>query len=93
MKKILLAIVLVLTIGLSVSAQTDGFFKDDGGSSNNNRTAADDLNVPSGVVGKIKDTNGYNEQPLGSGLLIMTSVGAGYALIRSSKSRKWKKTL
>lgn len=92
MKKILLAIVLVLTIGLSVSAQTDGFFKDDGGSSNNNRTAADDLNVPGGVVGKIKDTNGYTE-PLGSGLLIMTSLGAGYALIRSSKSRKWKKTL
>ena len=92
MKKILLAIVLVFTICLSVSAQADGFFNDDGGSGNNNRTAADDLNVPGGVVGKIKDTNGYTE-PLGSGLLIMTSLGAGYALIRSSKSRKWKKTL
>ena len=79
MKKILLAIALVLTISLSVSAQRDGFFTDGGGS---DRTSDVTPQTPSGHVGTLTGSQPAYEGPLGSGLLILTALGAGYAVMR-----------
>jgi hypothetical protein len=85
MKKILLAIALVMTLGLSASAQRDGFFNYD--NIYDNRGGGDNIdyfNLPQQGIG-----SNYNEPgaPLGTGLLIMTALGAGYAVARR-KNRK-----
>lgn len=80
MKKILLTIVFVLTIVLGATAQTDGFFRDGNSGNYGNRSVDSDLpNTPSGVTGSLK---GDYDAPLGSGLLILTALGAGYAVTR-----------
>lgn len=85
MKKILLAIALVITLGLSASAQRDGFFNYE--NIYDNRSGGDNIdyfNLPQQNIG-----SNYNEPgaPLGTGLLIMTALGAGYAVARR-KNRK-----
>ena len=85
MKKIVFAIVLVLTIGFSASAQ-DGFFRG-GDNDGADRTA--------GISGTTPLLPGYgvgannNDQPgtapLGGGLLVLTALGAGYAVSRRKK--------
>lgn len=87
MKKILFTIAIVLTIGLTANAQgkRDGFF---GTYSNNdiygNRDAGiilDNTTAQPGlptILGSTTDATA----PLGSGLLILTALGAGYALTR-----------
>ena len=87
MKKILFAIAIVLTIGLSVNAQSDGFF------SNFNNDNYNDRGIGSGNVNIIAPNHGlegYAEGdgtavPLGTGLLIMTALGAGYAVAKRRK--------
>ena len=74
MKKILFTIALTITLGLTASAQRDGFFNN----YNNDdlyRTMDDNLVLPSAHG----TGNDYNA-PVGSGLLILTALGAGYAL-------------
>ena len=78
MKKILFAITLTITLGLTASAQySDGFFNDwDNGL---DRTG---IGNEIGFVLPTSHGNGLDtpSAPLGSGLLILTALGAGYAL-------------
>ena len=81
MRKALLTIAIVLTMVLGASAQSDGFFKnyrddvygDRGGSGGDPLMPA----LPGGGVGAYNTDQGA---PLGSGLLMLTALGAGYAL-------------
>ena len=77
MKKIVFAIVLVLTIGLRASAQ-DGFFRS--GGDNMDRTVSDQ--TPALPQGSVGEKNDDQPAPLGSGLLVLTALGAGYAVLR-----------
>ena len=78
MKKILFAITLTITLGLTATAQySDGFFNDwDNGF---DRTGTGN---EIGFVLPASHGNGLDtpSAPLGSGLLVLTALGAGYAL-------------
>ena len=82
MKKILLAIALIFTLSVMSNAQNDGFFRWNGNDE-------DDIyrDIDNGFV--LPSTHGtgidYNSTPLGSGLLVLTALGAGYALKRKKK--------
>lgn len=83
MKKIILTISIILMTCVSVSAQggNDAFINDWGGGRN-----SDPINP--GVIVALPSWNLFNEQdpaPVGSGLLIMTALGAGYAVTRKLK--------
>ena len=85
MKKILLT-VLVFTMVLGASAQTDGFFKDGGSSDNYNRTGSgSDPALPRLPGYGVGATDNDQGAPLGSGLLVLTALGAGYAVSRRKK--------
>ena len=83
MKKIIFAIAIVLTIGLTANAQNrnDAFVAE--WSSNGGDAWRDALAItlPSGGLG----INGDVPAPLGSGLLVLTALGAGYAVARKRK--------
>ena len=83
MKKILLAIALIFTISVASNAQNDGFFRWNG---NDEDDIYRDVTT-SGLV--LPSTHGtgvdYNSTPIGSGLLVLTALGAGYALKRTKK--------
>ena len=84
MKKILFAIAIVLTISLTVNAQgRDSFFSE----WSNDRGYVEDQGL--GLPGASMITGGQfgNDQdaPLGSGLLILTALGAGYAVARKKR--------
>ena len=83
MKKILFAIAIVLTFGLTANAQSDGFFRNyDNGCGD--RTGSNDIYAPDhGTTGHVPG-NG-EEAPLGSGLLVLTALGAGYAVARKRR--------
>ena len=78
MKKILFAIALIITLSLTANAQySDGFFNDwDNGF---DRTGTGN---EIGFVLPVSHGNGLDtpSAPLGSGLLVLTALGAGYAL-------------
>lgn len=76
MKKATLAIALFLTIGLSANAQSDGFFSTWNEDSVREFSSANDLNAPTKPIGSTEN----EKLPLGEGLLIMSALGAGYAL-------------
>ena len=87
MKKILFAIAIVLTFGLTANAQgRDGFFA-------NYDNGCGDRGIGTGDVNLIAPNHGINgyasgngdEVPLGSGLLVLTALGAGYAVARKKK--------
>ena len=90
MKKILLAAVLVLTVGLFASAQQrggrDGFFNDWSDVSNG-LDEFDDFNngLRGGGVNTPGHGNGDTPAPLGSGLVVLTALGAGYAMAKKRK--------
>ena len=78
MKKILFAITLTITLGLTASAQySDGFFNDWDNGLDRTGTGNDIGFVLPSSHGNGLDTP---SAPLGSGLLILTALGAGYAL-------------
>ena len=81
MKKIVFVIALVVTMVSGAKAQTDGFFKSGDTDNYSSRTESTTPIVPTGQVGTINDTNA----PLGSGMLILTAMGAGYAIARRKK--------
>ena len=82
MKKIILTLALVMTLGFTVSAQRDAFFNDwDDLGNGLDRTEFDMPALPYHGL----DTN--QNAPLGSGLVILAAMGAGYALARR-KSEK-----
>ena len=86
MKKILFAIAIVMMLGFTASAQrggTDGFFNYNentyGFRGEGDMTDPNSLiNLPGGGFGGTQDQN----LPLGSGLLVLTALGAGYAVYR-----------
>ena len=83
MKKILFTIAIILTLGFNANAQrTDAIVNDWGMGSNNEWRDAIALTLPTGALGGI---NGDIDAPLGSGLLVLTALGAGYALTRKKK--------
>ena len=85
MKKILLALALVLIVGLGANAQRDSYFNDwkDVG---NGLDQFDDFDN-----GLTRDPvfpghgGGDTPAPLGSGLLILGALGAGYAVARRKR--------
>ncbi|MBO2522705.1 MAG: hypothetical protein CW336_02455 [Bacteroidetes bacterium] len=86
MKKILFAIAIVLTIGLTANAQGKDSFVDwdnDWGS----RTTIDYFpSLPTAVLGITSgNPNSDPQAPLGSGLLVLTALGAGYAVAKKRK--------
>ena len=82
MKKILLATALVIALGFGANAQHDGFYNnwDDNG---NGLERGDGIELPSLPTHNL-DSN-QNAAPVGSGLLILTALGAGYAMTRKEK--------
>ena len=85
MKKILLAIALVLMVGLGASAQRggrDGFFNDWQDVSNG-LDRDDPIYLP-GLPGS-HGLDGDITAPLGSGLVVLTALGAGYVVARRKK--------
>ncbi len=80
MKRIVLSIALVLTLGLSVNAQSDGFFKSTYQDANEEARAGSALPGVPGFGG-----NEDKPAPLGSGLLLLAGMGAAYALRRKNK--------
>ena len=80
MKKIIFAIAIVMTMGLGANAQRDAFFKWSDADNDVYRTSAETFTLP--------DTHGGIDDftaPLGSGLLILTALGAGYAVRKRSR--------
>ena len=82
MKKILFVIALVITMGFGAKAQlglTDAFFND---------WAQSDLMRDMALV-SLPGEHGLNTDvsgaPLGSGLLVLTALGTGYAVARRRK--------
>ena len=83
MKKILFTIAIILTLGFNANAQrTDAIVNDWGMGSNNEWRDAIALTLPTGALGGI---SGDVDTPLGSGLLVLTALGAGYAFTRKKK--------
>lgn len=84
MKKILLATAFILVLGLGANAQgskSDGFFGNwDNSSTRRNDPFDVSISVPSGQAPGGFENN--VDAPLGSGLLILTVLGAGYAVSR-----------
>ena len=81
MKKVILSIALVLALGLGASAQRDGYFNDwnDVGNGLENYNDFENGLRDPGLPGH---GGGDQPAPLGSGLLILTALGAGYAVSR-----------
>ena len=84
MKKILFAIAIVLMFGLTANAQNkqDAFFTDWSSSNDDTWRTTLAITFPSGPIGSINNDPGA---PLGSGLLVLTALGAGYAVARKRK--------
>ena len=87
MKRILLAIALVLAIGLGANAQRggDGFFNnwnDVGNGLDNYNEFDNGLRDGPGTPGH---GGGDQPAPLGSGLVILGALGAGYAVARRKR--------
>ncbi|MBP5643874.1 MAG: hypothetical protein J6X10_06580 [Bacteroidales bacterium] len=80
MKKLLFAIALIITMSLGANAQKDGFFGSNADNEDVYRNLEDGIALPN-VHGSSSDF----DAPMGSGLLIMTALGAGYALRRKNK--------
>ena len=82
MKKILFAITLVMMIAVGAKAQNDNWFRSNDGIYDNRGTGTgSDIELPGGH----NLTNDANGVPLGTGLLILTALGAGYAVARKKK--------
>ena len=81
MKKLLLSLALVMALGLGASAQRDGYFNDWDDVSNgldkiNTFEPVRDPGLPGGHGG------GDTPAPLGTGIAVLTALGAGYAMLK-----------
>lgn len=84
MKKILFAIAIVLTVSFTANAQgqQDSFVDWDTDWTRTTYTPS----IPTGALGGIIGNQSSDPQaPLGSGLLVLTALGAGYAVARKRK--------
>ena len=91
MKKILLATAIVMMAGMLANAQSDGFFRgwDDNNYNNRGTTPGSGsfpgIVLPNGVEMSEDPTGEDPQAPLGSGLLVLTALGAGYAVARKNR--------
>ena len=81
MKKLLLALAIVLAMGLTASAQRDSYFNDwddvgNGLDKVNIYEPTRDPGLPGGHGG------GDTPAPLGTGIAVLTALGAGYAMLK-----------
>lgn len=84
MKKIFFTIAITLGLTFGAMAQTDSFFNDWNDFENRNG----ETNMPS-LPGEHGLTNDQSaETPVGSGLLILTALGAGYAVSKKKKEER-----
>ena len=82
MKKILFAIAIVFALGLTANSQNkNDAFVTEWDNSGWNRTVV----MPAILGGTLGDLDGDQPAPLGSGLLVLTALGAGYAVARKRK--------
>lgn len=82
MKKILFAIAIIMTMGFAANAQSDTFFKWTDGDNEIYRESDynDILTLPN------YHGDGTDQQaPLGSGILVLTALGAGYVAVRKKR--------
>ena len=80
MKKILFAIAFVMMVSFGANAQSDGWFKSGGEDNYSGRTEDPGFGLP-GSHGMTTDA----PAPLGSGLIILGALGAGYAVARRKR--------
>ncbi|MGN0032660.1 MAG: hypothetical protein ACI358_02625 [Candidatus Limimorpha sp.] len=86
MKKLLLTLSIIASIGLSTEAQTDLFFND----YKDSRSLENGLIETPQFFGCDYDFNGMNgspNAPVGSGLLILTTLGIGYSVARKKEDK------
>ena len=84
MKKIILTFAVVIAMGISAVAQ-DGFFRSNAGGGYVDRSGEESGIsgvTPNLVGGSVGGSDSDASAPLGSGLLILTALGAGYAVTR-----------
>ncbi len=80
MKKVFFTLVLMVAMSLAANAQ-DGFFQGEGGSYDRDGGSGSTPNIGLPVHNQGAD----QPAPLGSGLLVLTAFGAGYALRKRNK--------
>ena len=80
MKKILFAIAFVMMVVIA-NAQSDSFFKSDNSNAGNGNR--DDEGFSMALPGH--GSNDDQQAPLGSGMLVLTALGAGYAIARRKR--------
>ena len=78
MKKVFFIFAMVVMMGFCANAQNDGWFKND--SDLSDRTVSGDINDIS--LPSAHSLTSDQGTPLGSGLLILTALGAGYVAAR-----------
>ncbi|MCQ2309272.1 MAG: hypothetical protein MJZ78_04755 [Bacteroidales bacterium] len=81
MKKTLLTIAITLGLAFGASAQSDGFF---GSYSMGDGSRNENQDLPTLPQG---GQTGNQDAPLGTGLLILTALGAGYAVAKKREDR------
>ena len=81
MKKILLAIAFVMMMVVGANAQTDGYFS----SSSENYSNRGGESTPPEIAMPQHLQNGDQGAPLGTGLIILSALGAGYAVARRKR--------
>ena len=86
MKKILFAIAIFLTIGLSANAQSDWFVRDFDSYTDDWRDVTLPIILVGGGVGVYNDDQ--SALPLSDGLLVLSILGAGYAVRKFKNGRK-----
>ena len=82
MKKTLLTIVVLMTMAFTATAQNDAFFKWNDADNDMYR------DIDNGINFALPTSHGLdydNTTPLGSGLLVLTALGAGYAAARRGR--------
>ena len=80
MKKILFAIAFVTMMAFGANAQNDNFVFDHEDDWNLRDDPFSGIALPSGIGMDSGSTTGNPSAPLGSGLLVLTALGAGYAV-------------
>ena len=86
MKKVIISIIFALGFGMSLNAQSDGFFTSSYSEYREN-ISWDVENMPllPGSHGYLGDYDCVTPVPLGSGVLILAGLGLTYALRRNKK--------
>lgn len=86
MKKILLAIAIVLTMGLGANAQLFNGGKDDFFNNMDDYTNGLERNASYPTLPNTHGIVNDVQAPLGGGLLVLTALGAGYAVVRRRRN-------